>query len=59
MAKLKMYGQINVGKIQPNDTTGNLVEVMSCEGGCIAGPSVITNPKVANILLNDYVKKSN
>ena len=45
MAKLKMYGQINVGKIQPNDTTGNLVEVMSCEGGCISGPCVINQQK--------------
>ena len=26
---------------------GNLVEVMACTGGCIAGPSVIANPKVA------------
>jgi iron only hydrogenase large subunit-like protein len=24
---------------------GNLVEVMSCEGGCICGPGVVSNPK--------------
>lgn len=27
---------------------GNFVEVMSCEGGCIAGPNVISNPKLAS-----------
>ncbi|MBU1044025.1 MAG: monomeric [FeFe] hydrogenase [Candidatus Omnitrophica bacterium] len=26
---------------------GNLVEVMACEGGCIAGPGVISHPKVS------------
>jgi len=28
---------------------------MACEGGCIAGPSVITNPKVAAIQLKKYI----
>ncbi len=31
-----------------NKCPGNFVEVMSCEGGCIAGPSVISNPKLAS-----------
>ena len=35
--------------------TPNLIEVMACEGGCIAGPSVITNPRVAAIQLKKYV----
>ena len=57
MAKLRMYGQINAGILEPSSSTGNLVEVMACEGGCIAGPAVITNPKVANVLLDKYVKE--
>lgn len=57
MAKLKMYGQINAGRLQPSSSTGNLVEVMACEGGCIAGPSVITNTKVASVLLDKYAKE--
>ena len=32
----------------PKKCPGNFVEVMSCEGGCIAGPSVISNPKFAS-----------
>jgi [FeFe] hydrogenase (group B1/B3) len=31
--------------------TGNLLEVMACMGGCVAGPSVITNAKVATAQL--------
>lgn len=55
MKKLKMYGQINIGSIEPNASTGNLVEVMSCEGGCIAGPSVIANTKISEYQLQKYV----
>ena len=29
-------------------------EVMACSGGCIAGPSVISNPKIAAVLLKKY-----
>ena len=57
MAKLRMYGQINSGKLQPSNSTGNLIEVMACEGGCISGPAVITNPKIANVLLDKYVQE--
>lgn len=56
MAKLRMYGQINTGKIPAQAGGANLVEVMACEGGCIGGPSVITNTKVAGVLLSEYVK---
>lgn len=55
MKKLKMYGQINVGNLQPGPDTGNLVEVMACEGGCIAGPSVISKANIASVQLDKYV----
>lgn len=52
MKQLKAYGKaVSEGK----DCGVNLVEVMACEGGCIAGPSVITNPKVAAAQLKKYV----
>lgn len=55
MKKLAEYGKIQAGKLPYTDQTPNLVEVMSCEGGCIAGPCVITNPKVAAVQLKKYV----
>lgn len=54
MKMLTTYGQINSGKIPSSPETPNLVEVMACEGGCIAGPFVITNPKAGNGLLMMY-----
>ena len=33
---------------------GNLVEVMSCEGGCQHGPCVISNPSVSRKKLEEY-----
>lgn len=38
--------------------TGNLLEVMACQGGCVAGPSVITNPKVATMQLKKIAESS-
>lgn len=38
--------------------TGNLLEVMACMGGCVAGPSVITNPKVATMQLKKIAEAS-
>jgi len=32
------------------------VEVMACAGGCIAGPSVIANPRIAAMQLKKYVE---
>ena len=32
----------------------NMIEVMSCEGGCICGPGVISNPKVSKKKLDDF-----
>ncbi|HOQ93096.1 MAG TPA: monomeric [FeFe] hydrogenase [Treponemataceae bacterium] len=55
MKQLENYGKINSGEIPATEDTPNLIEVMSCEGGCIAGPSVITNPKVAAIQLKKYL----
>lgn len=37
---------------------GNLLEVMACQGGCVAGPSVITNPKVALAQLKKIAETS-
>lgn len=56
MKQLAGYGKINVGKMPHSDSTPNLVEVMACEGGCIAGPCVVTNPKVAAVQLKKYVE---
>ena len=58
MKKLKMYGDINAGKIEAPENAGNLVEVMSCEGGCIAGPCVISKTTIASVQLDKYVKDS-
>ena len=54
MKILAGYGQINAGKIPTPADCPNLIEVMACEGGCIGGPSVITNPKLGNGLLMLY-----
>jgi len=37
---------------------GNLIEVMSCEGGCICGPGVIAKENVARNRLNKFLKGS-
>ncbi len=36
----------------------NFVEVMACEGGCISGPDVLSNPKVANKMLAKLLERS-
>ena len=56
MKQLADFGKINAGKLPYNEDTPNLVEVMACEGGCIAGPCVIVNPKAANVQLKKYVE---
>ena len=55
MNALKRYGFINSGKIPTPPDCPNLIEVMSCEGGCIAGPSVITDIKASASQLKKYV----
>lgn len=47
MKLLKLYGE---GKMK-----ANLLEVMACEGGCIAGPSVIANPQIAAVQLKKMI----
>ena len=56
MKTLANYGKIQAGSLESTAETPNLVEVMSCEGGCIAGPSVISNPRVAANQLKRYVE---
>lgn len=56
MKQLAQFGKIQSGEVPYTPTTPNLVEVMSCEGGCIAGPSVVSNPKIAAIQLKKYVE---
>ena len=56
MKQLANYGKIQAGTVPKTDADPNLVEVMACEGGCIAGPGVVTNPKVAAIQLKKYVE---
>ncbi len=48
--RLRLHGE---GKL---DAT--LLEVMACEGGCVAGPSVISNPKVATFQLKKIVDET-
>jgi [FeFe] hydrogenase (group B1/B3) len=37
---------------------GNLIEVMACEGGCVAGPAVISKPAVAAKKIQDLMNRS-
>jgi len=37
---------------------GNLIEVMSCEGGCICGPGVVSNPKRTDRALKAFLTKA-
>jgi iron only hydrogenase large subunit-like protein len=54
MKQLIRYGKIRSGAEAASADTPNLIEVMACEGGCINGPSVIANPKVALMQLATY-----
>ncbi|MFW6365336.1 MAG: hypothetical protein ACOC2H_02545 [Spirochaetota bacterium] len=36
-----------LGQIAKGSVPGGLVEVMSCEGGCICGPGSTVNPRIA------------
>jgi [FeFe] hydrogenase (group B1/B3) len=53
MKQLAEFGKYAAAK---QEAPANLVEVMACQGGCIAGPSVITNEKVAAVQLKKYVE---
>jgi len=41
------------------DENCNLVEVMCCEGGCIAGNATINSKKTAKNLINELIEQSN
>ena len=56
MKQLAQFGKIQSGAAAYTESTPNLVEVMSCEGGCIAGPSVVSNPRIAAVQLKKYVE---
>jgi len=56
MKQLAAYGKISTGKTPAGADMPNLVEVMACEGGCIAGPCVVTNPRVAAAQLKKYAE---
>ena len=36
----------------------NMFEIMSCEGGCICGPGVISNPKIAKKKLDSFLDRA-
>ena len=57
MKKLRYYGDIQAGRVEAKEGDGNLVEVMSCEGGCVAGPCVVQKVNLANVQLDKYVKE--
>lgn len=38
-------------------SSGNLIEVMSCEGGCVGGPSTFCMPRNAVKQIKEYVEK--
>lgn len=44
LSKANMKTLMNCSALE---SAGNFIEVMACEGGCVAGPSVLENPKVA------------
>jgi len=56
MKQLIQYGKMQSGQLPVTEETPNLVEVMTCEGGCIGGPSVVANLKIASIQLKKYVE---
>ncbi|MCR4626150.1 MAG: monomeric [FeFe] hydrogenase [Treponema sp.] len=53
---LNTFGMMRTGKAPIRPDTPNLIEVMACEGGCIAGPMVISNVKQAQMQLDKYAK---
>ncbi len=55
MKILADYGKVQTGQTPVTSETPNIVEVMACEGGCVGGPSVISNVKVAGMQLKKYV----
>ncbi|MCR5723698.1 MAG: monomeric [FeFe] hydrogenase [Treponema sp.] len=52
--QLQTWGKMFKGEIPMAADAPNLIEVMCCEGGCIAGPGIITKPQMGNGLLMKY-----
>lgn len=50
--------QLKMFAAKGNAGENNMLEVMCCEGGCIAGPGTIAMPKRAAIVVENYVKAS-
>lgn len=50
--------QVRALKRYPETCQSNFVEVMACEGGCIAGPAVINNPKLAKRSLDKFLNQT-
>jgi len=57
MKKLKGYAACN-DSVCGAKLEGNLLEVMACQGGCVSGPSVIANAKVAAMQLRKIAEAS-
>lgn len=51
MKQLSAYGKTAASH---KEADANLVEVMACQGGCIGGPSVLANYKIAAMQLKKY-----
>ncbi len=58
MKTLAMYGKINDGSLPTPPNCPNLIEVMACEGGCIAGNSTINSLKTAFKQVSTYGENS-
>ncbi|MFA6507815.1 MAG: [Fe-Fe] hydrogenase large subunit C-terminal domain-containing protein, partial [Treponemataceae bacterium] len=54
MKKLKAYAACT----DATKLEGNLLEVMACQGGCVSGPSVIANAKIASMQLRKIAEGS-
>lgn len=52
--QIQNWGKMVKGEIPFSADAPNLVEVMCCEGGCIAGPGIIASPKLGTGLLMKY-----
>ncbi|MDZ7722602.1 MAG: 4Fe-4S dicluster domain-containing protein [candidate division KSB1 bacterium] len=50
--------QVRALKRYPDSCDCNFLEVMACEGGCIAGPAVINNPKLAKRSLEKFLNQT-
>ncbi len=52
--QIQSWGKMFAGSSPMAADAPNLIEVMCCEGGCIAGPGIVTKPQLGNGLLMKY-----